>query len=153
MQRAIVMKFREESNYPLVPQLHLDPSYSTANIWDAIVRIGPEYQAFALAMSHELHCIRKLDQVLSYGLRTKDDRHHVQHCFNYLRLYLLCEADLTLEPWDFQEYYTDFENGTNVNMTYGTRICRDWESLYSAIELNYIDWRIYAKAQVSFRSA
>jgi hypothetical protein len=69
---------------------------------DGYVQLGPDYRAFYAAMWHELHCLRVIYLLLddptdtSFGGET-----HLQHCLNYLRQYMLCNADDTLEPGDY----------------------------------------------------
>nr|POE74587.1 oxidase ustya [Quercus suber] len=74
---------------------------------------GPIY---SVAMYHQLHCLarlRKLHWVFKDGIVSGEDTlarsfagreasAHAQHCFDYLRQALLCNADMTLE-WPKQE--------------------------------------------------
>ena len=111
-------------------------------VGDNHVRLGPEKRMFAVPMFHELHCIRSMASVMVNGLDSLGPagQGHIHHCFNYLRQWTLCDADVTLEPGDFEE--RDFERERES----GTRTCLDWEKVYDAVEKNWDEW-------VQFRDA
>jgi hypothetical protein len=48
------------------------------------VRLGNEHRAFAVAMFHQLHCVRLIHAGLTgrYDVAT---RGHMRHCLNYIR--------------------------------------------------------------------
>ncbi len=54
-------------------------------------------------MFHELHCLRAMRNTIEIGWKTigHSRQAHILHCFNYLRQWTLCAADVTLEPGDF----------------------------------------------------
>jgi hypothetical protein len=48
------------------------------------VRLGPEHRAFAVAMFHQLHCVRLIRSALD-GHYDATARGHMHHCLNYIR--------------------------------------------------------------------
>jgi len=87
--------------------------------------LGPDYRAFYTSMWHELHCLR----VIHLLLEDPDDdsfggEGHLQHCLNYLRQYVLCGADDTLEPGDYKVME---ERGEDVIFE---RECMDWQKIF-----------------------
>ena len=96
------------------------------------VHLGKDDRAFYLSMWHELHCLRIIQKLLE----NPDDRSfggegHLQHCLNYLRQYLLCNADDTLEPGDYHSGPAFFE-----------RKCRDWKAVHDFSDRNSGDFDI-----------
>ncbi|KAH9914253.1 uncharacterized protein B0H18DRAFT_1087885 [Fomitopsis serialis] len=89
--------------------------------------LGPENRVFIVAMFHELHCLR-------YANLGDREPQHLHHCLNYLRKWILCSADVTLEPGDFRlrDFQTDRLGVTHT--------CRDWEHIYSVAQQNWFDW-------------
>lgn len=55
----------------------------TAPVGDNHLRLGPEKRTFALAMVHELHCLRLIREIMEVGAENPDE--HIHHCLNYLR--------------------------------------------------------------------
>ena len=103
------------------------------------VHLGPENRVFIIAMLHEMHCLRSIRAAVdtdianySYGVQE-----HLHHCFNYLRKWILCSADVTLEPGDFalRKFKEDKFGATHT--------CRDWEHIYSVIERNWVSWESF----------
>ena len=99
------------------------------------VHLGPENRVFIVAMLHELHCLRSIRVAVEEGIAGDDE--HLQHCFNYLRKWILCSADVTLEPGDFRS--------RNLEETRlgAVHVCRDWELIYRVIEDNWVDWKLF----------
>ncbi|EJD50120.1 hypothetical protein AURDEDRAFT_100269 [Auricularia subglabra TFB-10046 SS5] len=80
-------------------------------------RLGPQYRVFITANSHIRHCMIRLHRALYPQMsEEKMTLGHVQHCLNFMRQMVLCNADLTLEPPDVLESY---RSGY-------THVCRDW---------------------------
>lgn len=100
------------------------------------VHLGPENRVFVVAMFHELHCLRLMRTAMETGYANLDNREpqHLRHCLNYLRKWILCSADVTLEPGDFKlrDLHTDRLGATHT--------CRDWEHIYSVAQQNWFDW-------------
>lgn len=99
------------------------------------VRLGAENRTFFVSMFHELHCLRGLRASLA-GDEGIFDSSHMHHCFNYLRQLILCQADLTLEPGDFET------RDLHQSLMGSTHICKDWETIYAYLTVNWDDWMI-----------
>ncbi len=103
------------------------------------IRLGPEHRTFALSMMHELHCLRNMRAALG-GARDRrrgpDVQAHFTHCLQYLRQFVLCEPDLTLEPPDVLEW--DFAGGVKVPES--VHVCKDWEQVYGAMGASWEEW-------------
>ncbi|KAF2734830.1 hypothetical protein EJ04DRAFT_436364 [Polyplosphaeria fusca] len=90
----------------------------------------------SIAMFHQMHCLAKLRLVLQEaregikpGLDWKNDAHW-PHCFDMLRMSILCYADPTLESVSLQPGPRE---GTFVKVIDGAaekRYCRDSSPLY-----------------------
>ncbi|CAA7265028.1 unnamed protein product [Cyclocybe aegerita] len=109
----------------------------TATLGDGHVRIGDnEQRMFAVAMFHELHCLRSIREVIDQGWDTlsKGGKAHILHCYNYLRQYTLCRADVTLEPGDFT-----LRNFTKER-TGATHTCVDWVPAYNFMRDSWFEW-------------
>ncbi|KAH8109252.1 hypothetical protein DFH11DRAFT_951021 [Phellopilus nigrolimitatus] len=98
------------------------------------VRLGPKKRIFAVSMVHQQHCLHLFAKALA---TQSAPNAHLQHCFNYLRQNLLCQADATLEPPGWTEREFDSER------VGGTRECGDWSAVYAFVEDNYWDWMAY----------
>lgn len=102
--------------------------------------LGPDRRTMAVGMVHELHCLRHLQRVIEHGL--KESRiEHTHHCVTYLRQWVLCSADVALEPGDFEA--RDFEN----QRVGATHTCRNWEVVYDFVNENWEDWNEYKTAR------
>jgi hypothetical protein len=100
---------------------------------DNHIRLGPQYRMFAVAYFHQLHCIRFIRQGLVHPF---DDGAvgHYHHCFNYLRQWMLCSADVTLEPGDFTlKNFTEERIGA-------THTCQDWKPVYNMVDEKWGEW-------------
>lgn len=93
------------------------------------VGLGIENRAFFVAMFHELHCLR----LFQAALTGQNDEAHTHHCLNYLRQWILCQADLTLEAGDF--ITRDFEQ----QRVGAAHVCRDWGEIYDSVAVNWKD--------------
>ena len=108
-------------------------------VGDNHVRLGPEKRMFAVPMFHELHCIRSMASVMVNGLDSLGPagQGHIHHCFNYLRQWTLCDADVTLEPGDFaRRNFSEERVGA-------THVCRDWEPVYDMVDAGWETWEAY----------
>lgn len=99
------------------------------------LRLGPDRRTLALGMVHELHCLRHLQRVIEYGL--KESRiEHTHHCLTYVRQWVLCSADVAMEPGDFDSQRVG-----------ATHTCRDWEAVYALVNKNWKGWTEYRMAR------
>jgi hypothetical protein len=108
------------------------------------VYLGPERRPFGIALYHQLcevsvlQCIvaraltgyRHCMSMIAIAYRNTSGRNlsvHTEHCFDYIRQAILCEADITLEPVN--------EDGS---IQIGSpRVCRDWGHVRNMIEDNH----------------
>ncbi|KIJ63975.1 hypothetical protein HYDPIDRAFT_91107, partial [Hydnomerulius pinastri MD-312] len=104
------------------------------------VRLGPEFRIFAISTHHAQHCLYTFAHLLVQPKPRKIDG-HIQHCMNYMRQNILCTADTTLEPpdWQSRNFKLDRSGGG------WTRKCRDWRFLRAFVTENFDEWRV-AKA-------
>ena len=79
-------------------------------------------------MFHQLRCLNILRQTLYRNQHTNAPKSVSaldQHCLNYLRQVLFCEADLGLEPVVLQYH---------GSVAPHTRTCNDWTKVYDAVQ-------------------
>lgn len=129
----VLMTVEESVHYPLLGNESDIQWASLSSAGYGYVRLGPENRLFAVTMFHELHCLRMLNY--AFGKSRIASIEHVQHCLAYLKDGIICDADLTIEPGNFEE--RDFES----QRTGVTHVCKDWASLYEAMDQNYYGWR------------
>lgn len=107
------------------------------------VHLGPRRRIFAIAMFHQLHCIVAFHTVLSDPEDPTYAPEHVHHCLNYVRQLILCNADQTLEPYDFMS-----RNFTTDPVGH-TRQCRDWSRLYDFVKTNHVEWMDFVRTNLT----
>ncbi|KAG2123747.1 hypothetical protein DEU56DRAFT_983745 [Suillus clintonianus] len=103
-------------------------------------RLGPQHRVFVMVFQHQHHCLWMLELALLGGSDPAASFHHINHCFNYLRQTLMCEAAYTVEMGDFLS--VDYEK----NKVGDTLVCRDWEKVYSVLDENHekwVEWRAH----------
>jgi hypothetical protein len=115
------MIFHDSIRYPISQNVSHDMWIAKLLSGDGYFQLGPNYRAFSAAMWHELHCFRIIYLLLDDPTDTSfGGEQHLQHCLNYLRQYILCNADDTLEPGDYHiEPTPPF-----------SRQCLDWTRMY-----------------------
>ena len=142
LRRAVRMTVEESVHYGITqPEAEIEWLY-TAPLGDNDVRLGTERRLFAVAMFHELHCLRGIREALDGGLASLPAllQGHVNHCFNYLRQWTLCGADVTLEPGDFSQ------RNFTTERTGATHTCPDWEPVYEMVGANWFEWERFREA-------
>ncbi|KAK7042607.1 hydrolase-4 domain-containing protein [Favolaschia claudopus] len=95
------------------------------------LRLGPERRDFALAMTHEDHCLRIIRAVLANPSLFQAVA--MPYCFNYIRQMILCSPNLTLEsPRVLSPTYniTTARHGA-------VHVCKDWRKVYEALTANW----------------
>ncbi|KAG2114534.1 hypothetical protein DEU56DRAFT_188764 [Suillus clintonianus] len=102
------------------------------------VALGPDNRAFFVAMFHQLHCLRLFRTALVGQNHNAEG--HAHHCLNYLRQWILCQADLTLEAGDFTT--RDFEQ----HRVGATHVCRDWGEIYDSVAVNWQERQLAASS-------
>lgn len=117
----------------------------------AVVHLGPEGRPFTVSISHQLRCLRIINDALfiTYAAgRANNDTARTQtntttpnkmletHCMNYMRQMILCRANSRLEPM-MARY------GATKTVWEVPHRCHDWRKVYDAAEDNYAgyEWR------------
>lgn len=99
------------------------------------VHFGGEHRIFAVALAHQMHCIRVLRLAIAVPTHPKANSAHASHCLNYLRLYALCNPDLALEKFD------PLENNFTSDHFGETHVCpNDWEDAYDVFAKKTKEW-------------
>ncbi|KAE9388892.1 hypothetical protein BT96DRAFT_926836 [Gymnopus androsaceus JB14] len=88
-----------------------------------------------VAIIHQVHCIQRWRTELAN--EGSPDWGHTQHCLNYLREWILCQSDQTLEPGDFvlRNFSTAREGATHK--------CRNWSRVYEYMTEGWLKWNRY----------
>jgi len=98
------------------------------------VHFGGEHRIFAVALAHQMHCIRVLRLAIAVPAHPKATSEHASHCLNYLRLYALCSPDLTLEKFD------PLKSNFSSQSIGETHACHNWENTYDVFAKNTKEW-------------
>lgn len=128
-----MMTMEESRHYAVTGPDALDEWASGSPVGYGYLRLGEESRGFSLAMFHELHCLHVMRLPLD-GVASPHNLGHMQHCLNYLRQFILCSPNLTLEPADVltRDFEEDREGATHV--------CRNWEVMYDEMAENWREW-------------
>ncbi|KAF2846260.1 hypothetical protein T440DRAFT_558401 [Plenodomus tracheiphilus IPT5] len=84
---------------------------------------------WSISAFHQVHCLQMIMESwlqYLYGVEQEPSVEHVLHCFDYIRMGLMCAADSALEGSD------PFLKARGLNGTQGLgseHVCRDWEAL------------------------
>ncbi|KAF9466022.1 hypothetical protein BDZ94DRAFT_1136040, partial [Collybia nuda] len=131
--KPVKVLIEESVHYSLTDLEAYDEWLWTAPVGDNHVRLGSQYRMFAVAYFHQQHCIRLIRAALVEPFNSSTVGHH-HHCFNYIRQWILCSADITLERGDFSlRNFTQDRIGS-------THTCQDWEPVYNMLEDNWYRW-------------
>ncbi|KAJ7662325.1 hypothetical protein B0H17DRAFT_1020178 [Mycena rosella] len=131
--QEVAMTVEETWSYPIHGDDAQELWATTSSKGFGYVRLGPEHRAFAVAMFHQLHCVRLLRAALD-GRYDAVSRGHMHHCLNYIRQMILCSPNLTLEPPDVLS--RDFE----IGRIGATHVCSDWSAMYRDAAENWAEW-------------
>ena len=93
-------------------------------------------RTFVVTMFHELHCLRMLNAGYEWDDMSEE---HLKHCLNYIKQMALCDADMTPEPAGWEERWS-VENDTGLDREGATHVCRDFQSVFDAVENNWTEW-------------
>ncbi|KAJ7268000.1 hypothetical protein C8J57DRAFT_1228606 [Mycena rebaudengoi] len=126
----VAMTMEESRHYGISDADALEEWASNSADGFGYLRLGEEYRTFALAMFHEMHCLRNL----RYSIAESNNMGHVLHCLNYLRQFILCSPNLTLEPPDVLT--RDFE----MERVGATHVCPNWVVIYDELTDNWRKW-------------
>ncbi|KAG2022375.1 hypothetical protein CC2G_000131 [Coprinopsis cinerea AmutBmut pab1-1] len=135
-ERPVKMVVQESTHFPLSGPEAKDEWLWTATVGDGHVRLGKDMRMFAVAMFHQLHCLRGVRNALEKGWKNLHParKGHINHCFNYLRQWALCSADVTLEPGDFMT------RNFTVERAGATHTCVDWIPAYDFMRDQWRAW-------------
>jgi hypothetical protein len=131
--REVSLTVFESQHYPLTDELSSYYAWQTLMPDGyAYVHLGPEQRLFAISMAHQLHCLGALRNAIIDPDKDKEfgTLGHSQHCLNYLRQWILCNPDLTLEPFD------PLAKDYNMERLGATHVCRDWSAVYQGMTDN-----------------
>ncbi|KAF9066948.1 hypothetical protein BDP27DRAFT_1267990 [Rhodocollybia butyracea] len=144
------MALYDSTHFSLLPNTSsvLDTEYKLADDeWEISVskpdnvgrvRMGPENRVFVVAVSHQLHCLRRIQMALLDRDNPLGTSGHIKHCLNYLRQTFLCEAIEGTEQGDFMSQ--DYDSHEKYRGPVDDLACHDWERVYDAMEENYGQW-------------
>lgn len=100
------------------------------------IHVGDDHRFVALAFGHEMHCMRILRMAIAYPKHRDANTEHASHCLNYLRMYILCNPDLTLEKFD------PLEGNFSSDIFGATHTCRDWQLVYDELSTAQKEWDV-----------
>ncbi|KAF8193012.1 hypothetical protein BJ912DRAFT_1031235 [Pholiota molesta] len=101
--------------------------------------LGDMRRSFLLTFYHQLHCIVELRAALVDRNDKWATPHHVNHCMQYLRQTLLCQANDMLEEGDFMERTFEIDRlGPELE-------CYDWTSIYQEVGVRYNEFSEWVK--------
>ena len=129
------MNLQESVQYRLVNDtsahwLHLE----NIPLGHAFARLGNDHRLFGTTMFHQMHCLHAMSSALLDHSHPIYHRYHFEHCLNYLRQTILCEAIGSIEEGDFMaKNYDNSRVGDTMH-------CQDWSTLFDWLEGNLFDW-------------
>lgn len=88
-------------------------------------------------MFHELHCLRMLNARFESGGHISE--RHLKHCLQYIGQMALCDADMTPELAGLEEKWNE-EDNTGFDREGATHVCRDFQSIFDAVENGWTEW-------------
>lgn len=135
-RRTVRMSVEESVHYTLLDPQSPSEWLRTSAVGDGHLRLGPAHRMFGTGFTHQQHCL----QYLVERLRDPHPVHgmhklHTEHCLNHIRQYVLCDADITLEPADVLT-----RNWTSERWIGGHR-CVDWEMVMTELTTNWLEWK------------
>jgi hypothetical protein len=93
---------------------------------------------YAVSMYHQLHCLNFLRYDLTQSKKgvqpTPAVVGHANHCYNYIRMGVLCGADRTLEPRIVEELTCENPKPASPGVPH---VCRDWTQIHGFVGDNY----------------
>ena len=134
-KQGLRMSVEESVHYTLLDPQSPDEWLYISSVGDGHLRLGPGYRMFGVGFTHQQHCL----QYLIAMLRNQHPVHgaqkiHTEHCLNHIRQYVLCDADITLEPADV------FSRNWTTERWIGEHQCVDWKTVMAEFEESWLDW-------------
>ncbi len=133
----ILVTMEDTENYAIYGSQANAEWIATTPKANGYIHVGKENRFMSLAFGHEMHCIRILRMAIAYPLHPNANIQHANHCLNYLRMYALCNPDLTLEKFDLLEGNVTFDK------LGATHICRDWRLVYDELSRALREWAAF----------
>lgn len=103
---------------------------------NGVVRLGDYRREFVVVAGHELHCLARLVWAINDPADPMSAFEHSGHCLDYLRQRILCDADLTLEPFDPLE----LDPAKEKNGAMPVHKCKDYTKMLGALHDNLEEW-------------
>ncbi|KAJ6569446.1 hypothetical protein B0H19DRAFT_695071 [Mycena capillaripes] len=122
---------QETEHYPVTGEDATRQWASYTPAGSGYLRLGPENRDFALAMTHEDHCLRLIRGVLANP--SLPIARAMPYCLNYLRQMILCMPNLTLESPDDLLDSLNFTTARHGSV----HVCKDWRKVYAALDANW----------------
>lgn len=130
----VMLAIENSAHYPIIGLDAREEWAANTPKGFGFMRLGPEGRAFAISMYHQLHCLRLMRFALAAGDHSELKFTHFGHCLIYLRQLILCNPDLTLEPYDV------LDGDYDVKQDISTHVCQDWRQVYDAMASNRDSW-------------
>lgn len=93
---------------------------------------------YAVSMYHQLHCLNFLRYDLTQSKKgvkaTSAVLGHANHCYNYIRMGILCASDRTLESRIVEELTCENPRPSPPGVSH---VCRDWTQIRAYVGENY----------------
>ncbi|TFY55925.1 hypothetical protein EVJ58_g7942 [Rhodofomes roseus] len=136
-KRSVRMSVEDSAHYSLLSAQSTEEWLWISTVGDGDLRLGPAHRVFGVGMTHQQHCLQYLlDALQAPHPAHGEHREHPEHCLNHIRQYVLCDADITLEPPDVLD-----RNSTQERWI-GEHRCVDWEMLRAEFRRNWMEWRL-----------
>ncbi|KZV68914.1 hypothetical protein PENSPDRAFT_581724 [Peniophora sp. CONT] len=142
---AMNVEWPDDQLYGLHEDSEWESLFPRGNGW---LTLGPNNTMWVLSMYHQMHCLSVLRHayvaaksgtlVYTPGGNGTGVEHHTNHCLTYLREFILCNADTTLE----ESYLIVHENGFKEHGATGMDMvhrCRDWTKVRDYLEDNFAE--------------
>ncbi|TDL20999.1 hypothetical protein BD410DRAFT_323948 [Rickenella mellea] len=135
--KHVLLTVEESVHYPLEGSQALFEWASSAPSATGFVRLGPTHRTLCVSMFHQLHCLRYIRNGIVNPRDPSSSIYHSHHCLNYIRQSILCNPDLTLEPFD------PLDRDFSVDRVGATHVCRDWSAVYAEMSKNWEHWQSF----------
>ena len=113
-----------------------DDDWGTVFPTNGFTDLGPNNKTFLISMIHQLHCLDIIR--VGFVVNGTNAAEHIEHCLTYLRQFVLCQADTTLE--EDHPQWVDDANGNHryvdhtANGVGAVHRCRDWTAVRSYLK-------------------
>ncbi|TDL20986.1 hypothetical protein BD410DRAFT_790355 [Rickenella mellea] len=125
--KPVLLVVEESVHYPLEGSQALLEWSSNAPSGIGYVCLGQTHRILCVSMFHQLHYLRYIRNGIVNPSDPSSSIYHSHNCLNYIRQSILCNSDLTLEPFD------PLDRNFTVDRIGATHVCRDWSAVYGEI--------------------